>query len=975
MASLSAQGTGGLAPAQVEDAAEHAISADSDDIVRARWNAALKADPDNREALLGLASLARGTYAFETADTLLTKLLALGGPEPDAWTVQARLGLYRVANAMGDSRRSDSLLRAAIVDARRIGDRTAEISALIGFANTRVSSMNALTATMDTIERLLPPGDGVDRAEYLCRRGLYNAIAGDSAAAAVVWRGTMMARKIGERRLTGHCLEAYGLVLSLQQHDDSALVIDDSAAVILEATQDHAGLSRLHSRRSDILQAYGRLGEAKVALQKVLAEAEISRNRQRAANAYGGIGMLALRVGDLPTASEHFEHAAALNDSLANFEGAMIARQNRAEVLAASGDLAAAKTALQGTLEEAQRGDFLEDVVIARQRLARVAIRRGEWDEAEKQLASADSAVRSHKQPELGEALVYDRGRLALGRRDLPAAERFFSAFLAKANPDDHLIRYTARSRLAQVWAARGELDKAERELTEANRELESWRASVGADDLRRYAFAATTAGEYDSQSPAASVLAALAAGGRAAAALTLAEERRARTLADRLTQADALQETGETGAAHRDRPATASEIIAAMPDDSTALLEYVAGTDGAPSTLFVVTRSGVSGSLLPTADSLKEPVARLVALLEAGKQADSLTRGLGRTVLGPAVTLAAGITRLIVIPDGPLHRLPFDALRLPDGHLAVERWSIGLAPSAAVATVLRRERTVAADSAPRILALGDPAFASERSGGLLREAETFRGAYDAAGGLPRLSASGDEVRDVARYSPGKAIVRLRGDASEAWLKRTRLTGFHVIHLATHALVDESSLARTSLALSPGGGEDGFLTPADLASLKLGADLVVLSACRTAGGVMVAGEGMQGLTSPLLEAGARAVVATQWRIGDKATVRLVDDLYAALGRGLPVAAALREAKLAAISRGVPAGEWAAFTVVGDPLVRVPLREPAPRVSVWEWIVGISSVLLLAGYLAVRRRGRTVERNVRASMVVTRTHQV
>ena len=283
----------------------------------------------------------------------------------------------------------------------------------------------------------------------------------------------------------------------------------------------------------------------------------------------------------------------------------------------------------------------------------------------------------------------------------------------------------------------------------------------MGTDDLRRYAFAATTAGEYDSQSPAASVLAALAAGGRAAAALTLAEERRARTLADRLTQADALQETAETGPAHRDRPATASEIIAAIPDDSTALLEYVAGTDGAPSTLFVVTRSGVSGSLLPTADSLKEPVSRLVALLEAGKQADSLTRSLGRTVLGPAATLASGITRLIVIPDGPLHRLPFDALRLPDGHRqsSVGPWGSRRPPR--WPPFCDVERTVAADSAPRILALGDPAFASERSGGLLREAETFRGAYDAAGGLPRLSASGDEVREVARYSPGKAIVRL----------------------------------------------------------------------------------------------------------------------------------------------------------------------------------------------------------------------
>src|SRR4029079_5766182 len=141
-----------------------------------------------------------------------------------------------------------------------------------------------------------------------------------------------------------------------------------------------------------------------------------------------------------------------------------------------------------------------------------------------------------------------------------------------------------------------------------------------------------------------------------------------------------------------------------------------------------------------------------------------------------------------------------------------------------------------------------------------------------ATGGLPRLTASGDEARDVARYAT-RSEGRLRGDASEAWLKRTRIDRFGVIHLATHALVDESSLARTSLALAPGAGEDGFLSPADLSALTLRAaladlsalmlraDLVFLSACRTAGGVMVTGEGLQGLTSPLLEAGARSVVA------------------------------------------------------------------------------------------------------------------
>ncbi len=481
--------------------------------------------------------------------------------------------------------------------------------------------------------------------------------------------------------------------------------------------------------------------------------------------------------------------------------------------------------------------------------------------------------------------------------------------------------------------------------------------------------------GEYDSQSPAASVLAALARGGRAEAALTLAEQRRARTLADRLTQADALRETGASAELHRDRPATAAEIVAAMPDDSTALLEYVAGTDGAPTTLFVVTRAGVSAHELPTADSLKEPVARFVALLESNQSADALAEQLGRVVLGPAADLAAGVSRLIIVPDGPLHRLPFDALRLPDGRLAVERWAIGLAPSAAVATVLRRPRPAPATAeAPRVLALGDPAFASERSSGLFRESETFRGAFEASGGLPRLSASGDEVREVARYSPGDAVVRLREDASEAWLKTAALAPFGVIHLATHALVDESSLARTSLALAPGAGEDGFLSPADLAALKLDADLVVLSACRTAGGVMVAGEGMQGLTAPLLEAGARAVVATQWRIGDRTTVGLVDDFYAGLGRGLPVAEALRGAKLAAMRRGAPAGEWAAFTVVGDPLIRVRLREPSARLPAW-WLAAGGVILLLAGYFVVRRRGRTGERSVLASEVVARTHHL
>src|SRR6185437_189826 len=198
---------------------------------------------------------------------------------------------------------------------------------------------------------------------------------------------------------------------------------------------------------------------------------------------------------------------------------------------------------------------------------------------------------------------------------------------------------------------------------------LERWRATLGAAELRRYAYAATALGEYDPQGPTASVIAALAKGGRAEAAFTLAERRQARVLADRLTQADALRESDTSIAAHRDRPATAAEIAAGLPDDRTALLEYVAGTEGAPTTLFVVTRAGVSARLLPTADSLARPIERYAALLESGDAAVALSRRLGETILGPAAELLpATVVRLIVVPDGPLHRVAFDALRLSNG-------------------------------------------------------------------------------------------------------------------------------------------------------------------------------------------------------------------------------------------------------------------------------------------------------------------
>jgi CHAT domain-containing protein len=342
--------------------------------------------------------------------------------------------------------------------------------------------------------------------------------------------------------------------------------------------------------------------------------------------------------------------------------------------------------------------------------------------------------------------------------------------------------------------------------------------------------------------------------------------------------------------------------------------------------------------------------------MIQSGQRADTLSRVLGSRVLAPALNaMGPRVRRLIIVPDGPLYRLPFGALRLSDGRYATESYAISLSPSAGVLAALwRRDRAGRRSDRPMsLLAFGDPAFASDSVG-------------------PRLRTSAREARLAASYSP-IAEVRLRKEASEAYLKRADLRRFRALHFATHTLVDDQTAARTSLVLAPGEGESGLVGPSELASLRLDADLVVLSSCRSAGGVVVRGEGVQGLTAPLLQAGARAVVATQWEVGDRSTVGFMEKLYRHLAEGRPVGDALQAAKLETIRRGAPEREWAAFVAVGDPLVEIPLRAPRG----WPgWIVPLLAVVLAGGlvvaYSRVTRKRRMGEASSPAA-VRARTH--
>jgi CHAT domain-containing protein len=525
----------------------------------------------------------------------------------------------------------------------------------------------------------------------------------------------------------------------------------------------------------------------------------------------------------------------------------------------------------------------------------------------------------------------------ALGRHDYATAESLFAVVVAHQTLRSGSLRhslYEVRARLAEVQALRADYDAAEKSLAAAARELEAWRSELSDRDLRlAVAQARGSWGTVGAGLPA--VLSMFARSGRVAAAFAIAEERRARELVENALRRDLLSDDTTRSMSRRLRERrgtlTLSDVRAAL-DDRTALIEYVGGRRETPTTAFVVTRDTAAAISMPSLDSLGPSIERFVTLVASGNDPRALGRSLGASLIAPVLPfLSPRVDRLVLVPDGVLYRVPFDALRMPDDRYLVERAAVSIAPSATVAVTLAR-RT----SNPRartVVAFGDPAFATERTGGG-SDRTVNRVVLDETGGLDRLPYSGREARRVADYGY-RPVLRLRDEASESYLKRTPWRDVAVMHFATHALVDDRVLARSVIALAPGEREDGFLDPGELAALHLDAELVVLSGCRTAGGVVLVGEGLQGLTAPLLEAGARAVVASNWALGDRTTLPFVDRFYAGLARGMNGGDALRQAKLDAIRDGVRIEQWSAFTLAGDGGTRPQLR--SRRFSPVEWL--------------------------------------
>lgn len=375
--------------------------------------------------------------------------------------------------------------------------------------------------------------------------------------------------------------------------------------------------------------------------------------------------------------------------------------------------------------------------------------------------------------------------------------------------------------------------------------------------------------------------------------------------------------------------------------DEKTGLIEYFLGD--VRSYMFFITKSRVSLFDLPPRETIEKSLRGYLKALSipdkrgfSGRLAAERIAGeLLPPLAGPS---AAGLKRLIIVPDGILYYLPFETLRssgAPVSGYLIERFEISYSPSSSSLVFLSRKS--AGPWGKVLLALGAPTLT--RAGTVEGDGHAMAGwtvgeIYKGQGfDLSPLPFSKKEVLDIAGHFPkGSKDVLLGIRAAEGGLKALALEDYRIVHFACHGLLDEKVPFRSALILSAGreDAEDGILQAREIYNLRLDADLVVLSACQTGRGSLERGEGLLGLPRMFFYAGSKSVISTLWRIGDRSTAYFMDGFYKCLSQGHGKTAALRLAKVRMLrSKYTHPFHWAAFVLNGDFGPISPFEERGP----------------------------------------------
>jgi len=810
-----------------------------------------------------------------------------------------------------------------------------------------------------------------------------------------------LAEEIGDKTIIGDALNSMAIVYAFQSDYPKALELFQRNLQIKEELGNKRDIAIELSNIGNIYIYQGDKMRALEHYQRSLKLSDEAGDKAGSAATLNSIGNLYHTQGDDAQALEYFQHSLKLKQEVGDRLGVARAISNIGVIYSAQGQYEQALDYLQQNVKVLdQLGDKLVEVE-ALHYIGGVYLLKGDYSQSlayeEKALKAAETLGNNELAGEILENIGESYLRLAQYQQANEYAGRAASLAIQFGFPD---VLWKAQTIAGKAHLALNEVELAQQDFLESIATIEKLRSQVAGGEQEQQRFFENKIAPYQAmvdvslaqqkssealtyaERAKGRVLLDVLSSGRAdiSKAMTSDEVKRDRALSaeiaslntqlarlkaqpkppeaqlkDTQTQLDKVRLEYEAFqaslyAAHSElkvqrgqtQPVTLAEAAAMLPDDQTAVLEYVVTED--KSYLFVL-RKGTpktasdKAAIHLTVHQLNVESSELAAMAESFRQrvaerdltVKQPAHQLYDLLIKPAEAELRNVHKLCIVPDGALWNVAFQALYQGAKGYLLEQYAIVYAPSLSVlremekrANTLRAAHRQVAGAReyaePTLLAMGNPKL---NEGTIAKVRFTRRD--EPLSPLPEAEKEVNSLRQM--YGPASSRVLIGEQAREAVVK-AEAGQYQVLHFATHATLDDRSPLYSRIILSRAEDdvrEDGLLEAWELMKLDLNAELTVLSACETARGRVANGEGMIGMSWALFVAGSPSVVVSQWKVDSARTSELMIEFHRNLLRksdaakpALSKSEALRQAALKLLHGPYnhPA-YWAGFILIGN----------------------------------------------------------
>ena len=660
--------------------------------------------------------------------------------------------------------------------------------------------------------------------------------------------------------------------------------------------------------------------------QKRLALSQEIKDRTGEGKALGDIGIVTLALGEYEKAIAFQQKYLAIAREIKDSLGEIQAISNLGIIYQSLGDYAKALESFQQSLAIAQQ-------IKNRRELAKVLLNLGGTYYF---LGDHAKAIQYYEQAwkiswnyindaRLLYAIRGNEGLAYFQMGNIPRAIEFYQQYFKLTSAySERRGEGVARNNLAIAQLQSGNLVEAEKNLLEGIKNWESLRARLDSNDAYKISIFETQNAIYSNLQKI------LVAQNKLEAALEIAERGRARAFAELLARRLSPKSTSNTIAAP-----TIEQIKQIAKTQNATLVEYsiinenfkvqeklqtheselyiwvikptgeIAFKRSDLKPLWQQQNSSTQNLVINTRESIGVR-GRGITVLERVDETTPSQRvqQLYQLLIQPIAELlpTASESRVIFIPQGQLFLVPFAALQDAMGKYLIEKHTILTAPSIQVLDLTHQRRQQV--SGKDVLVVGNPTMPSIPPA-----------VGEPPQQLPSLPGAEQEALAIAQLLNTQAIT---GNLATKAAILPKMAQARLIHLATHGLLDDFTGEGVpgAITLAPSGNDNGLLTASEILTLKLNAELVVLSACDTGRG-RITGDGVIGLSRSLITAGVPTVIVSLWSVPDAPTVSLMTEFYRQRQQQPDKAKALRNAMLATMKQHPQPRDWAAFTLIGE----------------------------------------------------------